>query len=416
MSDLSPDQIHRLNAALQTFDRPDGVARARLLAALTAECPPAVQLLWQARFNTMRKIGIRLSMAAVLVMMTVGLWHATQPRSVFARAAQAMVQAKGFRCDLREIHPHPESREDSILAGHEYWSPTGGTRSEHLMKNSIEMVVISRPGQRGISLRPQTQQYQILPKKRDEEFSSGLFSHLGELNAPIGPPVSTEEIEGRRADKYELPWSLLVGPSDHKDARLRLWLDTTTHLPVRVDLLDILTTRAEFLRFDNFRWGDQEVSLFDATPPQGYAQLPTQDFRAEKITEHVVFGLKTFAKYNHGRYPAVKYVYGDEQGEALRTLIGLGPKAQGWVGYDKNLRWNDPKEGEFAFGSSAMGWINSLQRENPDCAYHGKTVTPQDADKVLLRWKLDDGTYRVIFGDLKSATVSADRLKELEAK
>ena len=243
-----------------------------------------------------------------------------------------------------------------------------------------------------------------------------LFSHLGALNAPMGPPVSTDEIAGSRADRYEIPWSLLVGPSDRKDARLRLWLDPTTHLPVRVDLLDMVTQRSDFLRLDHFRWGNQEASLFAASPPQGYTQLPTQDFRADKITEHVIYGLKTFAKYNRGRYPEVKYVYGDEQGEALRKLIGLGPQAQGWVVYDKNLRWNDPREGEFAFGSSAMGWINALQRENPDCVYNGKTVTPQHADKVLLRWKLDDDSYRVIFGDLNTATVSADRLKELEAK
>jgi len=39
-----------------------------------------------------------------------------------------------------------------------------------------------------------------------------------------------------------------------------------------------------------------------------------------------VLGLSTFAKYDRGRYPAVKYVYGDEQGEALRKLMGMGPE------------------------------------------------------------------------------------------
>jgi hypothetical protein len=35
---------------------------------------------------------------------------------------------------------------------------------------------------------------------------------------------------------------------------------------------------------------------------------------------------------------------------------------------------------------------------------------------VLVRWQLDDGDYRVIFGDLSSATVSAARLRELESR
>ncbi len=63
-----------------------------------------------------------------------------------------------------------------------------------------------------------------------------------------------------------------------------------------------------------------------------------------------------------------------------------------------------------------MTWINILQREHPECVYHGKSVTSKDADEVLLRWKLDDDEYRVIYGNLNAETVSAERLKELEAK
>ncbi len=38
------------------------------------------------------------------------------------------------------------------------------------------------------------------------------------------------------------------------------------------------------------------------------------------------------------------------------------------------------------------------------------------ADKVLVRWQLPDGRYKVIFGDLgtETETVTADRLKRLE--
>ena len=49
----------------------------------------------------------------------------------------------------------------------------------------------------------------------------------------------------------------------------------------------------------------------------------------------------------------------------------------------------------------------------PDVVYNGKTVGPCDKDKVLLRWKLDDGRYAVIYGDLHSETVTAQRLATL---
>jgi len=48
--------------------------------------------------------------------------------------------------------------------------------------------------------------------------------------------------------------------------------------------------------------------------------------------------------------------------------------------------------------------------------YSGATVTAADVDKVLLRWKLGDYRYRVIFGDLRIEDVSAGRLAELETE
>jgi hypothetical protein len=48
--------------------------------------------------------------------------------------------------------------------------------------------------------------------------------------------------------------------------------------------------------------------------------------------------------------------------------------------------------------------------------YYGDSVDPQDSDAVLIQWKLSDGEYRVIFGDLREKTVSAEELIRLQAK
>ena len=55
-----------------------------------------------------------------------------------------------------------------------------------------------------------------------------------------------------------------------------------------------------------------------------------------------------------------------------------------------------------------------LQSDKKDPAYYGKTVTPKDVDKVLMRWKVSDNEYRVIFGDLHAETVTPEKLAELE--
>jgi len=63
----------------------------------------------------------------------------------------------------------------------------------------------------------------------------------------------------------------------------------------------------------------------------------------------------------------------------------------------------------------AVMFYMTLVQEKKDPAYHGNVVTPQDADKVLLRWKASDNEYRVIYGDLRAETVSPEKLKQLEA-
>jgi len=60
-----------------------------------------------------------------------------------------------------------------------------------------------------------------------------------------------------------------------------------------------------------------------------------------------------------------------------------------------------------------LSTINVIQKENPDSGYFGKTVGPTDTGKVLFYWKLLDGSYRVIYGDLKSETVDEKRLRSL---
>ncbi len=63
----------------------------------------------------------------------------------------------------------------------------------------------------------------------------------------------------------------------------------------------------------------------------------------------------------------------------------------------------------------AVMFYMMLAEEKKSPAYYGNIVTPQDADKVLMRWKLSDNEYRVIYGDLRAETVTPEKLAELEA-
>jgi len=57
-----------------------------------------------------------------------------------------------------------------------------------------------------------------------------------------------------------------------------------------------------------------------------------------------------------------------------------------------------------------------LVQHGIDVAYYGDSIGQEDGDAVLMQWKLPDGKYRVIFGDLTESEVSAEELIKLQSQ
>ena len=62
----------------------------------------------------------------------------------------------------------------------------------------------------------------------------------------------------------------------------------------------------------------------------------------------------------------------------------------------------------------ASVFYDKLIREKKDVAYYGDKITVEDSDKVLIRWKISDDQYKVIFGNLTRKSITAEELTELE--
>jgi hypothetical protein len=56
----------------------------------------------------------------------------------------------------------------------------------------------------------------------------------------------------------------------------------------------------------------------------------------------------------------------------------------------------------------------TLVEDKKEPVYYGETVGPDDVEAVLMRWRTEDGNYRVIFGDLTVEDVTADQWNELQ--
>ncbi len=66
--------------------------------------------------------------------------------------------------------------------------------------------------------------------------------------------------------------------------------------------------------------------------------------------------------------------------------------------------------------SNVSELYQQLVPKNKDVEYFGDSIKVGDSEVILMYWKLPDGTYKVIFGDLQAKTITADELIKLQAK
>jgi len=187
----------------------------------------------------------------------------------------------------------------------------------------------------------------------------------------------------------------------------KIWVDVNTFLPVRSEE-EIVTKGGKSIykvSYD-FRW-NVVVNPDDFEPniPADY-RSPVGDFIIPALDEeNAIKGLRQFADAV-GKYPA--------------SCMAIAEEHKRHTGFDLNSYKDLSDEEKTRKMSELISLVVSryfykyLVEENKDPVYYGETVGPDDTDKVLLRWKLDDGQYRVIFGDLHANTVTADVMKELE--
>ncbi len=193
-------------------------------------------------------------------------------------------------------------------------------------------------------------------------------------------------------------------------ADVKVWVDVKTRLPVRSEIFvteqidgEVRTHRV----LDNYQWNvPVDAAEFEPDIPDDYTTR-MGDITVPAFTEETAIkGFKVFADLA-GAYP--NNLGGETFFKELGELLGPTRDRKPSEKYKKVSDVTTPIGGLVAF-------YQSLVQGKKDPAYYGQFVTPKDADLVLMRWKVSDDEYRVIFGDRHAETVTADVLKELEKK
>jgi len=191
---------------------------------------------------------------------------------------------------------------------------------------------------------------------------------------------------------------------------VRLWVDTETKLPVR------LTAKGSAqngeismdLVIDDFQWDvTMDPSELELVIPDDYKLLGQATWDVTNEGEDIVEVLKFFVEYTDGKYPS-----------SLSTMTVareiVGPLRRKLAQYQPGGLPKEIIEKLTKLEMVGQAYA-ALEKQGKDPAYYGSKVTAEFPHAVLLRWKIGDDMYRVVFGDLSIRDVTSDELAGLEA-
>lgn len=364
--------------------------------------------------------GISAAALAGLLLLWVGM--GTKPVSAMEQMAENVRKVNSVKWTVTNVQTPPRSAAGTppskiVLMQTVYWQAPGSLRTELAASAQNEgkpwqepkITYILPDGKPGIRLRSRDKTYRRWYWPYSRHSGSSAFERpedFARLSDGADRPLGTKEIGGRAVSGFEIdvkkieadnPWS---GP-------VEVWLDSRSKLPVLVHAELKHTNYSASLTMTDFQWNiDLGQTVFDATPPQGYRDdTPAPPASAEELGL-IVDSLRIYAEASGGHYPRHDYI-DDLTAYDLRRLLGVKEDDNGKT---------DGTAGKVVKATRGFSRINDMEDYNSGVAYYGKAVGPGDKNKVLLRWKRDDGQYAVIFGDLHHETVTPPRLHTLEAR
>ncbi len=213
--------------------------------------------------------------------------------------------------------------------------------------------------------------------------------------------LGRRRIRGRRVAGIRVTDArFLAERLDH--AELELWVDPDTRLPVRFDVRGETAdgNRSRHVRYQDFRW-NEPVAADEYTPDIPDDFEVTEGIHLQVDEQHALESLRLFVDVVD-RYPS--------------SLSYESLKAELWRSFDGSYRQIGRmvlKMFQIRLVSSFYGKLVEDERE---VVYFGDQVRPGEGQRVLWRWREAPDRYRVVFGNLRTETVSGERLLELEAR
>jgi outer membrane lipoprotein-sorting protein len=314
-----------------------------------------------------------------------------------------------------------------------------------------------------VTIMPETKQYTRMP------FGDEMVARMKQQNNdPRAIIMQIMKCEYTRLDKAVIDGVEVQGfrttdpdfmgaiGGDTTSVELTLWVDVENWLPFRseMDLKSGEQMQVTGTTYD-YRWNvPVQASDFNAVIPEDYKPFSTDGVMMPGMTEDdAIEGLRLFAEMT-GRYPKKLNMMDVAQEIAafndilMKELKKLEEEMGDTTEMTKEeLRNAVMKKTESTFlkklmedmgGTTEMSeeeirntvmkktmeimrplqsigfFYMTLVTDKKEPVYYGEFVSPDDADKVLLKWKESDNQYRAIFGDLTAEDLTTEQWNELE--
>ena len=195
-----------------------------------------------------------------------------------------------------------------------------------------------------------------------------------------------------------------------------IWVDVKTWLPVRSEFsMTMGDAKMDMVAYDYIWNAVVHAEDFEPVIPEDYKSMG--NIEMPKMDENAAInGLRFYAEMTDS-YP--------EKIDLMNLMSSIGKmkdsQTEAAIEFKKQIKAaaNEEEKAQMAIKQMAplqsLGmFYATLMQEKKDPMYYGNRVTPADTDAVLMRWKLDNGKYKVIFGDLSSVEMEYNDLVKIE--
>jgi outer membrane lipoprotein-sorting protein len=292
-----------------------------------------------------------------------------------------------------------------------------------------------------LTLMPETKQYIRMPF--GDEMVTRMKQQNNDPRAIIMQIMKCEytRLDNAVIDGVEVQGFRTTDPNfigaiggDTTSVELTLWVDVENWLPFRseMDLSSGEQMQVTSATYD-YCWNvPVQASDFEPVIPEDFKPFSTDGVKMPGMNEaDAVEGLRLFAEIT-GRYPKKLNMMDVAQEIAalftdFENLPNLVDKLDELKKLKDQMSQNTEmsqdqirdfvmkKTMEIMRPLQSIGFFYmTLVTDKKEPVYYGESVGPDDADMVLLKWKVSDDHYRVIFGDLSAEDLTAEQWNEFE--